>query len=94
MKSRLVLLTFMLAFATFSAMTSAPAQNFSPEDLARRTIERRAVEAMNWGMSAVNTDMMLQEMQLGGCDGKIANCLPVVPGWNYTVRLYRRAPRS
>jgi hypothetical protein len=31
-------------------------------------------------------------VQFGGCDGKIANCLPVVAGWNYFVRLYR--PRS
>lgn len=28
-------------------------------------------------------------IQFGGCDGKIPNCLPVTPGWNYTVRLYR-----
>lgn len=28
-------------------------------------------------------------VQFGGCDGKIPNCLPVVAGWNYTVRLYR-----
>ena len=28
----------------------------------------------------------------GGCDGKIANCLPTMPGWNYTVRLYRPRP--
>ena len=28
-------------------------------------------------------------IQFGGCDGKIANCLPVPPGWNYLVRLYR-----
>jgi len=28
-------------------------------------------------------------IQLGGCDGNIANCLPTVPGWNYLVRLYR-----
>ncbi len=28
-------------------------------------------------------------IQFGGCDGKIANCLPIMPGWNYTVRLYR-----
>jgi hypothetical protein len=28
-------------------------------------------------------------IQFGGCDGKIANCLPVVEGWNYTARLYR-----
>jgi hypothetical protein len=31
-------------------------------------------------------------VQFGGCDGKIANCLPIMPGWNYTVRLYR--PRA
>lgn len=28
-------------------------------------------------------------MQFGGCDGKVPNCLPITPGWNYTVRLYR-----
>lgn len=28
-------------------------------------------------------------VQFGGCDGKIANCLPIVEGWNYTTRLYR-----
>ena len=31
-------------------------------------------------------------IQFGGCDGKIPNCLPIMKGWNYTVRLYR--PRS
>jgi hypothetical protein len=31
-------------------------------------------------------------IQFGGCDGKIANCLPTPPGWNYLVRLYR--PRA
>jgi hypothetical protein len=31
-------------------------------------------------------------IQFGGCDGKIPNCLPVMKGWNYMVRLYR--PRS
>lgn len=31
-------------------------------------------------------------IQFGGCDGKIPNCLPIVPGWNYMVRLYR--PRA
>jgi hypothetical protein len=31
-------------------------------------------------------------IQFGGCDGKIANCLPVPPGWNYLVRLYRPKP--
>jgi len=31
-------------------------------------------------------------IQFGGCDGKIQNCLPITPGWNYTVRLFR--PRA
>src|SRR6476660_1728723 len=31
-------------------------------------------------------------VQFGGCDGKIANCLPIMRGWNYTVRLYRPRP--
>jgi hypothetical protein len=31
-------------------------------------------------------------IQFGGCDGKIPNCLPTMPGWNYIVRLYR--PRA
>ena len=33
---------------------------FSAADLARRTIERRAVEAVLWGMPAVNFDLMYQ----------------------------------
>jgi hypothetical protein len=28
-------------------------------------------------------------VQFGGCDGKTPNCLPITPGWNYLVRLYR-----
>ena len=32
------------------------------------------------------------EVQFGGCDGKIPNCLPITPGWNYWVRLYRPRP--
>jgi hypothetical protein len=28
-------------------------------------------------------------IQFGGCDGRVPNCLPITPGWNYTVRLYR-----
>jgi len=50
------------ALGLISAVTSAHAQNVSTTDLAHRTIERRAVEAVIWGMPAVNTDLMLQEM--------------------------------
>ena len=28
-------------------------------------------------------------IQFGGCDRATSNCLPITPGWNYTVRLYR-----
>lgn len=31
-------------------------------------------------------------IQFGECDGKAANCLPTVAGWNYIVRLYRPRP--
>ncbi|WP_322044994.1 DUF1254 domain-containing protein [Paraburkholderia sp. J67] len=29
------------------------------------------------------------DIQFGGCDSHVANCLPITPGWNYWVRLYR-----
>lgn len=31
-------------------------------------------------------------VQFGGCDGKIPNCLPIMRGWNYLVRLYQPRP--
>ena len=37
-------------------------QNFSSQDLARRTVQRRAVEAVIWGTPAVNFDVMYQAM--------------------------------
>ncbi len=54
------------ALAVFAGMLAvagaALAQNYSAEELDRRAIERRAVEAVNWGMAFVNYDMMLQAM--------------------------------
>jgi hypothetical protein len=32
------------------------------------------------------------DVQFGGCDGRVANCIPITPGWNCIVRLYR--PRA
>jgi len=32
------------------------------------------------------------DIQFGGCTNNTANCLPIMKGWNYTVRLYR--PRT
>ena len=52
----------LVALAIICSTASAQAQTFSADDLARRTIERRAVEAVNWGMPAVNYDLMVQAM--------------------------------
>ncbi len=43
-------------------------------------------------ITAKKSDDGSVDIQFGGCDGKIANCLPIMKGWNYTVRLYR--PRA
>ena len=47
------------ADATTPSVTR-PAPKLSAQDLARRTIERRAVEAVIWGMPAVNAELMFQ----------------------------------
>jgi hypothetical protein len=51
-----------VVLALLPSLTAARAQPLSPNELATRNIERRAVEAMIWGMPAVNTDLMLQAM--------------------------------
>jgi hypothetical protein len=56
--------------ALISTTISAQAQNLSAEELTRRSVERRAVEAAIWGMPIVNYDLMLQEM-LTKTDGKV-----------------------
>jgi hypothetical protein len=50
------------ALTLICILASTQAQNSSAEDLARRTVERRAVEAVNWGMPAVNFDLMFRAM--------------------------------
>jgi hypothetical protein len=54
--------TIFAALGLIWTVVSADAQQFSADDLTRRTIERRAVEAVIWGMPAVNTDLMCQAM--------------------------------
>ena len=43
-------------------------------------------------ITAKKSDNGSVAVQFGGCDGRIPNCLPIMNGWNYTVRLYR--PRA
>jgi hypothetical protein len=58
--------------ATLAITTLAQAQTLSAEDLARRTVERRAIESVIWGMPAVNTELMYQAMlKLGGKPNQI-----------------------
>ena len=56
---------FALAF-TISAQQTQPVvgtpSSLSPTELAERALERRAVEAVIWGMPAVNFDLMYQAM--------------------------------
>jgi hypothetical protein len=48
-------------------MALAKLEDISAEQLARHAIERRAIEAVNWGITAVNLDLMFQAMvRLGG----------------------------
>ncbi len=60
-KRQLIHLILLSALTAFSGQDS-PAQYFSAEELARRTVERRGVEAVIWGMPAVNYDLMYQAM--------------------------------
>ena len=62
--------TRLAVLAATIAIAPANAQTLSSDDLARRNIERRAVEAAIWGMPAVNYDLMLQEM-LSKTPGKV-----------------------
>ncbi|MFI0848034.1 DUF1254 domain-containing protein [Mesorhizobium sp. IMUNJ 23232] len=50
------------ALALICAVPFALAQDFNAGELQKHAIERRAVEAAIWGMPAVNTDLMRQEM--------------------------------
>ncbi|WP_431673496.1 DUF1254 domain-containing protein [Rhizobium leguminosarum] len=61
------------ALLMLSAATTTAAA-FTPEELASRTVERRAVEAVIWGIPAVNYDLMLQEM-LTKTKGKVNQIL-------------------
>jgi hypothetical protein len=53
-----VVRVFLVCLLAFGGQSKA--QDHSAEDLARRAIERRAVEAVIWGMPEVNAELMLQ----------------------------------
>ncbi len=56
-----------------------------------RQNDRNAYSLNN--ITAAKDDDGSVTVQFGGCDaGNAPNCLPIVPGWNYLVRLYRPRP--
>jgi hypothetical protein len=60
----------LLLALTLACAVPVHAQKLAPDDLEARAVHRRAVEAVIWGMPAVNTELMLREM-LTKTDGKV-----------------------
>jgi len=56
------------------------------------------IEPNKYGAYSVNGTTAMKgpdgsvTIQFGGCNGEIPNCLPIMSGWNYTVRLFRPRP--
>ena len=76
-----------LAFLLGAAMTTQ-AQAFSADELHRRAVERRAVEAVIWGMPAVNYERMLQAASANGAK------LNQVVYWSRPVNAKNQTRRS
>lgn len=67
MKSRI--LSFAIASVALCVAGRTAAQEpFTPEQLAERAVQRSAVEAVIWGMPAVNLDLMLQAAIKAGAE--------------------------
>jgi hypothetical protein len=66
MKTKLLYLALASALSAILIVSTVAeeknSQAFSPAELTERTLQRRAVEAVIWGMPAVNTELMLQAM--------------------------------
>lgn len=69
------------ALALISAATSAQAQDFSADELARRTVERRAIEAVIWGMPAVNFELLYHSLVKAGGDWNQIVYWSRLPDW-------------
>lgn len=57
--------------------------HFEPND--------RGVNSINSVTASKDADGAVT-IHFGGCDDDRPNCIPIVEGWNYTVRLYRPRP--
>lgn len=59
---RIAFITFALVMAVTEPVSAQANTSFSPDQIAERATHRRAVEAVIWGMPAVNYDLMYQAM--------------------------------
>jgi len=76
---------FLVAAAVLFAAVTAQATD-SPDEAKQRLIESRAVEAVIWGMPAVNYDLMLQEFKkIGGKENQIVYWSRPLDGNNQTL---------
>ena len=66
--------TVLAALTLLMGVALAQAQSPSADELNRRLIQSRAVEAVIWGIPAVNTDLMRQEM-LTKTPGKVGQVI-------------------
>ena len=66
--------TVLAALTRLMGVALARAQSPSADELTRRLIQSRAVEAVIWGIPAVNTDLMRQEM-LTKTPGKVGQVI-------------------
>jgi hypothetical protein len=93
------------ALVLICASASSHAQSLSAEDLARRAIEPRAIEAVIWGMPAVNTDLMrqVQKNADGSVDiyfgpkapaGRESNWVPTDPARKFELMFRLYAPKK
>ena len=74
MRVSLSILFLVLALAGFHGARGVDAQELTPVQVNERMMERRAIQAVIWGMPAVNTQLMLQEM-LAKTQGRVNQVL-------------------
>jgi hypothetical protein len=55
---RKLLSAFIISLVVLTQSAAAQTTTFTPQELASRTVNRRAVDAVIWGVPAVNLDMM------------------------------------
>jgi len=61
-----------------------------PTDTFRKTLMMRTRSTNITAKKSADGSVAIQ---FGGCDGKMLNCLPIEPGWNYRCTSIVRAPK-